>query len=181
MPGPAPPSRTAALSRSPPLVLLIGEETKDHPRIDDLVDRGSLVVLAPSLEIARLWLPQALGLRSERDLPRVILRVDHLEIDLTERRVRWFGTPLDLTDHEFQLLVVLAENPGRACTFSDLYKRVWGAAFYGDIEAIHAAVKRLRRKLRADGVRLTIESVRGVGFRLASPSGRLRRFLRTKR
>lgn len=177
---PPPHSRTVALSRSPPLVLLVGEEAKDHGRIDDLIDRGCLVVLAPSLEIARVWLPQALGLGSERDLPRVILRVDHLEIDLTERRVRWFGTPVALTDHEFQLLVVLAEDPGRARTFNDLCRRVWGATFYGDIEVVHAAVKRLRKKLRATGITLRIESVRGVGFRLSGPSGRLRRFLRTK-
>jgi two-component system response regulator MtrA len=164
----------------PPLVVLIGEMTKDRHRIEDLLNVGSVVVLACDADAVRLWLPQALGLQEGLGLPRVVLRVDHLEIDLTERHVRWKGSLIHVTDLEFELLVTLARDPGRVISRKSLVETVWGMTFYGDVANLHSAVKRLRRKLRSLGVDLRIESVRGVGFRIGRRSGRLRRNVRVR-
>lgn len=137
------------------------------------------MVLAPDIDAVRSWFPGAVSLREE-PLPHVILRVNHLELDLTARGVRWGDRRLDLTAHEFDLLAALAEDPGRVWTFGDLVTRVWGSTFYGDLAAVHSAVKRLRKKLRQSGLEVGIESVRGIGFRLAATSSRLKRFIRRR-
>jgi two-component system response regulator MtrA len=170
----------SASKQLPPLVLLVGEAARDHHRIDQLLDVGSVIVIAPSAETADAWLRRGLLERKTHEPPHVVIRVNNLEIDLTERRARWTDQSLALSDHELTMLATLAEDPGRACSFGELLAKVWGQEFYGDPDVVHAAVKRLRRKLARAGADLTIQSVRGVGFRLAAKS-RLRRFVRPRR
>jgi len=49
-----------------------------------------------------------------------------------------------------------------------LFAAVWGAAYLGDNSILHSAVKRLRRKLRDVGNDLSIDTVRGIGYRLVT-------------
>lgn len=170
----------SASKQLPPLVILVGEAARDHQRIDQLLDAGSVIVVAPSAETVDAWLRRGLLDRKQHEPPHVVISVNRLEIDLTERRARWTDQPLDLSEHELNMLATLAEDPGRACSFSELLAKVWGQDFYGDPDVVHAAVKRLRKKLARVGADLTIQSVRGVGFRLGGKS-RLRRLVRTRR
>ena len=89
------------------------------------------------------------------------LLIDPLRLD-----VRWNGIPLGLTRLERAVLAHLAEAPLRAWSHEHLYHAAWGDAWLGDTSALHATVKRLRRKLRDAGVSIFLESIRGVGFRL---------------
>ncbi|BCB80196.1 hypothetical protein Pflav_066060 [Phytohabitans flavus] len=45
---------------------------------------------------------------------------------------------------------------------------MWGGAYLGDTSILHSAIKRLRRKLRAAPEGPSVETVRGVGYRLAA-------------
>ena len=89
------------------------------------------------------------------------LLVDPLRLDVT-----WNGIPLRLTRLERAVLASLAEPPIRAWSYERLYRAAWGDTWLGDTSALHATVKRLRRKLRDAGVTVFLESIRGVGFRL---------------
>jgi len=89
------------------------------------------------------------------------LFIDPLRLDVT-----WNGIPLRLTRLERAVLAHLAEAPLRAWSYEHLYHAAWGDTWLGDTSALHATVKRLRRKLRAAGVTIFLESIRGVGFRL---------------
>ena len=89
------------------------------------------------------------------------LLVDRLRLD-----VSWNGIPLRLTRLERAVLAHLAEAPLRAWSHEHLYHAAWGDTWLGDASALHATVKRLRRKLRDAGVSIFLESIRGVGFRL---------------
>lgn len=89
-----------------------------------------------------------------------------LFIDPLRQDVTWNGIPLQLTRLERAVLAHLAEAPLRAWSHEHLYRAAWGDAWFGDASALHATVKRLRRKLRSAGVTIFLESVRGVGFRL---------------
>jgi DNA-binding response OmpR family regulator len=138
-----------------------------------------VIVIARSAATVDAWLPRELLARVEHKPPHVVITVNKLEVDLTERRAWWSDQPLDLTEHELNMLATLAEDPDRAWTFEELVAKVWGVDFYGDPDMVHAAVKRLRKKLAKAGADLTIQSVRGVGFRLADKS-RLWRMLSRK-
>lgn len=89
------------------------------------------------------------------------LLIDPLSLDVT-----WHGVSLRLTKLERAVLICLAEPPVRAWSYEHLHHAVWGGVWLGDTSALHATVKRLRRKLRGAGVTVFLESIRGVGFRL---------------
>ncbi len=129
-------------------------------------------MIAPSRDAVRAWLPGALLGAERAELPHVVVRVSHLEVDLTEQRVKWLGKPMSVSTHELQLLASLGGEPGPVWTFEDLMQSVWGTSCYGDWSAIYSAVKRLRKKLTQTGASLSIESARGVGFRLVTESRR---------
>jgi DNA-binding winged helix-turn-helix (wHTH) protein len=52
-------------------------------------------------------------------------------------------------------------------TYETLFAAVWGGTYLGDNSILHSAVKRLRRKLREVG--LSVETVRGIGYRFVAP------------
>jgi two-component system response regulator RegX3 len=70
-----------------------------------------------------------------------------------------------LTLKEFELLAVLAEDPGRVVTRQELFSRVWDPVWIGSGKSLDVHVATLRRKL---GTADLIETVRGVGYRLAA-------------
>ncbi len=94
-------------------------------------------------------------------------RVDGLEVDRRARRASLDGRELPLTPREFDLLALLASEPGAAFSRSLIFERVWETRWYGSPKTIDVHVAALRRKLGDPG---WIETVRGVGFRLRGPS-----------
>ncbi|HSO29200.1 MAG TPA: response regulator transcription factor [Candidatus Sulfomarinibacteraceae bacterium] len=90
-----------------------------------------------------------------------------LELDAARRSVRVDGVPVELTALEFDLLAVLARDPGVVVGRQALLDRVWGAEYVADDHLIDVHVANLRRKLGDDpGRPRFVETVRGVGYRL---------------
>ncbi len=90
-----------------------------------------------------------------------------LEIDEARRAVRVDGAAVDLTTLEFDLLAVLARDPGVVVRRQALLDRVWGIDFVADDHLVDVHVGNLRRKLGDDPARPRfVETVRGVGYRL---------------
>jgi DNA-binding response OmpR family regulator len=96
-----------------------------------------------------------------------LLILHDLEIDLAGHQVRRAGQPLELTPTEFNLLVALAEQPGRVFTRLQLLEASQGEAYEGYERTIDAHIKNLRRKLgddaRAPRLVLTVYG-RGYAF-----------------
>ena len=101
------------------------------------------------------------------DGPNGVVTVGDLVVDVAGHLVTWRGRPLPLTRLERELLGRLATPPVGVWTYQRLFDAVWGKAYLGDTSILHSAVKRLRCKLRATGDELGLETVRGVGYRLA--------------
>jgi two-component system catabolic regulation response regulator CreB len=88
-------------------------------------------------------------------------------VDVERHRAGYAGRILELTRIEFELLRVLCETPGRVRTRTQLVERVWGNAYALTERTVDSHFKGLRRKLEEAGApATTIETVRGVGFRL---------------
>jgi DNA-binding response OmpR family regulator len=96
-----------------------------------------------------------------------VVKLGELVVDADGHLVTWRGQPLSLTRLERELLACLATPPVAVWTYQRLFDAVWGKAYLGDTSILHSAVKRLRGKLRAVGGGLGVETVRGVGYRLA--------------
>jgi DNA-binding response OmpR family regulator len=89
-----------------------------------------------------------------------------LRIDVARRLVELAGKPVQLTYVEFELLRVLAANPGRVYTRQTLLEAVWGGSDYREPRTIDVHVRHLREKLEDDPREPElILTVRGVGYR----------------
>ncbi len=89
-----------------------------------------------------------------------------LRIDRRGRRVHLDGAEVELTPKEFDLLVFLAEEPGAVFTREQIMEAVWDENWFGPTKTLDVHVGVLRRKL---GDAASLETVRGVGFRLVLP------------
>ena len=90
-----------------------------------------------------------------------------LTVDYAQRRVTVAGTPVELTDIEYRMLVELSVNAGRALTHVHLLQRVWGPDKGEDSGPVRNIVKRLRRKLGEDASNPAfIFAVPRVGYRM---------------
>jgi len=95
-----------------------------------------------------------------------VLAFGDLEIDGPRREVRNRGEPVRLTRKEFDLLYVLASQPGTTFTRSQLLEEVWDFAWDGDTATVTVHVRRLRQKIEADPSNPThLVTVWGVGYR----------------
>ena len=101
----------------------------------------------------------------ERSAPRRA-RIGALELDVRGRRARLEGRELELTPKEFDLLTLLARDPGAVVSRSEILQEVWQTTWYGSAKTIDVHVAGLRKKL---GDPTWIETVRGVGLRLHVP------------
>ena len=90
---------------------------------------------------------------------------ERVVIDRVKHEVLIDGQSVDLTAKEFDLLAVLAEEPGRAVPRQELFSRVWDPVWVGTGKTLDVHVASLRKKL---GDPALIETVRGVGYRLAT-------------
>jgi len=90
-----------------------------------------------------------------------------LTIDVRTHRVTLDGRELTLTPKEFDLLALLAEEPGTLFTRTTILERVWDPHWYGPTKTLDVHVASVRKKL---GDPRWIETVRGVGFRLVDPA-----------
>jgi two-component system response regulator RegX3 len=90
-----------------------------------------------------------------------------LTVDRRARRVLIRGTEVDLSPKEFDLLALLAEDPGAVVTRQTILEEVWDPHWYGPTKTVDVHVASLRRKL---GNPEWIETVRRVGLRLGAPT-----------
>ena len=91
-----------------------------------------------------------------------------MSIDRRAQRLFVDREEVALTATEFELLSVLAEDPGAVYRRTDLLERVWSTSLYVTPKTVDAHIAAVRRKL---GHPDWIEAVRGVGFRLEIPRG----------
>jgi two-component system alkaline phosphatase synthesis response regulator PhoP len=94
------------------------------------------------------------------------IRAGGLQIDLLGHRVTRDGQEIHLTRTEFNLLVILAQNPGQIFTRAQLVDRLHGVRYDGFDRSVDAHVKNLRRKLEPDPAEPRyVLTVFGIGYR----------------
>ncbi len=89
-----------------------------------------------------------------------------LTIDPVSREVRLSSRNLDLRAQEFDLLLTLAESPGRVFSREQLLQLAWGFDYYGQTRTVDVHIAHLRKKLEGGNVK--IETVTGVGYKFVS-------------
>ena len=100
--------------------------------------------------------------------PQNAITVANLSVDKARREARIDDQIFTLRTKEFDLLTAFVENSGIALTREQLLESVWGYDYAGETRTVDVHVQHLRSKLTA--ARVSIETLRGVGYKLVDAS-----------
>lgn len=102
-----------------------------------------------------------------------ILRIGDLTISTEDYSVKKNGRNLELTAKEFEIVKLLALNPGKVYTKEQLYRQVWQEVYLGDENAVNVHISRLRNKIE-DNPRNPryVVTVWGIGYKLGDGYGK---------
>jgi DNA-binding response OmpR family regulator len=183
------PDLTSSATEPFPLLIAVAASLEERVRLAELVDDVAPLLLVSSLdELRKLITPaqpsppvppehpeppepesiadppprQVPNRRTERDGPEA----DVLTIDSARSVAKWRDREIPLTDLEHDLLTWLMTEPLRVWTYEALHQAVWRNRHLRGTADVHSLVKRVRRKLDELGTTVTIDAVRGTGFRL---------------
>lgn len=96
--------------------------------------------------------------------------VGPLMVDPAARRVEVCGAEVRLTAHEFEVIALLATNPGRVFTKQELLREIWGRRGGGAVRTLDSHASRARCKLREAGAEGFIVNCHKVGYSLCEGS-----------
>lgn len=110
----------------------------------------------------------ALGRRKPLRTEPTQLESGSLLLDLLKRQVLRDGVPVAVQPREFRILEELMREDGKVVTRTMLLERVWNYHFDPQTNIVDSHISRLRSKLNEGGKRDLIETIRGVGYRMAN-------------
>jgi DNA-binding response OmpR family regulator len=155
-----------ARGRWAPVLLLTA-----HDGVDDRVtglDAGADDYLAKPFSFAELAARlRALTRRGAAPRPSVLSAGD-LKLDPATHRVARGDVDIELSPKEFALLELFLRHPDEVLTRTSILEHAWDFAYDGTSNVVDVYVRYLREKIDRPFDRATIETVRGVGYRLRS-------------
>ena len=147
-------------------VIILSARASERQRIQGLqlgADDYVVKPYSPGEVVARV---HAVLRRAAGDRGAGRLVYDDLEIDPVRREVVVDGQALHTTRKEFELLHLLASNPGRVFTRGQLLETVWGYVWTGASDTVTVHIRRLRSKIERDASDpRRLITVHGVGYR----------------
>jgi two-component system OmpR family response regulator len=150
-------------------VLLLTARDGVNDRVTGL-DAGADDYLAKPFSFAELYARlRALTRRRARERPPV-LEVSDLSLDPATHRVLRGGEEIELSAKEFALLELFMRHPDEVLSRTVILEHVWDFAYDGTSNVVDVYVRYVREKVDRPFDRATIETVRGVGYRLRSDS-----------
>ena len=158
--------RMRAAGRWAPVLMLTARDGVPD-RVAGL-DAGADDYLSKPFALAELHARlRALVRRDPGERP-VVLTVGDLTLDPVTREVRRGGTVVELSPKEHALLEQLMRHPGQALSRTHLLEHVWDTAYDGDSNVVDVYVRYLRNKVDRPFGLDTLQTVRGVGYRLVA-------------
>jgi len=89
-----------------------------------------------------------------------------LEIGLETKTVKKYGIPIEMSLKEFELLKLLAENPGKVYSRDVLLEKIWSYEYIGETRTVDVHIRHIRKKIEQDDSNtMFIKTVRGFGYK----------------
>jgi DNA-binding response OmpR family regulator len=142
-------------------VIFITAKNSVNDRVKGLKMGAEDYIVKP-FEIVELLARVEVILRRYNKLNTVI-NVGDLSIDTVAMSVTKAGVHMNLTNKEYELLLLFAQNPGVALYKETIYEHIWGGEYPCDSRTVALHVQRMRKKLGLEGHLKTISK---VGYRL---------------
>jgi len=147
-----------------PVLLLTARDSIDD-RVHGL-DSGADDYLTKPFAFAELSARIRALVRRDNAMPKPVLSVGNLELDVQAIRASLGGRIVPLSTKEFSLLRMLASRNGAVATRSEILQEVWGTTRHIDPTIVDQYVRYLRRKLQPLNSGVEIVTVRGSGYSL---------------
>lgn len=156
--------RARDATRAIPVIMLtaLGDE---FDKVRGL-DAGADDYVAKPFGIMELLARIRARLRRSGDIAPLLSRMGPLRLDRERHEVRVNGLPVALARKEYELLKLFMDHPRTAFGREQLLERVWGYDYAGETRTVDVHVRTLRQKL--GDAAACVETVRGVGYRLAA-------------
>lgn len=98
------------------------------------------------------------------------IKIGNILIDIEKHEVLVEGEKQEFTPKEFDLLKLLASNPGKVFSREFLLENIWGYDYLGDTRTVDVHIRHLRQKIERDSDKpVYIETVRGIGYKFNRP------------
>lgn len=132
--------------------------------------------------IAKPFSPRELVLRVHNILRRLhrggeteLISLGNLKMNHSSHEVQIGEEMLDLTVKSFELLWILASNPERVFSKTDLYEKIWKEDYVDDTNTLNVHIHALRQELAkySSDQTPTIKTVWGLGYKIEKPRGQI--------
>lgn len=150
---------------TPVLILTARGDVKD--RIAGL-DRGADDYLAKPFAMEELLARVDVLTRRKTGDASPLLRVGDLVLNQTTQDVARGGKKIHLSHREFEVLSFLMQHAGKPQTRTEICERVWKSALDNETNAVDVYIQRIRTKVDGDSTSRLIQTVRGIGYVIAS-------------
>ena len=106
--------------------------------------------------------------RRQDNLNNYIIKFKDITINKSSRVVKRDGNEINLTNKEYELLMILIENKDKVVTREELLEKIWGYGYEPETNVIDVYIRYLRAKLNNENKEEYIQTVRSVGYIMRS-------------
>ncbi|SEF69976.1 DNA-binding response regulator, OmpR family, contains REC and winged-helix (wHTH) domain [Nonomuraea solani] len=148
-------------------LIVVTARTEEREVLRGLRSGADDYLVKPFRTVELMARMEAVMRRGTRPLPHRddVVSVGDVRIDLESRQVTVAGEPVTLTRREFDLLALLAREPGVVRGREEILDEVWGDPLLSASRSLDVHVANLRSKTGRPGL---VETLRGTGYRLGS-------------
>ncbi len=154
-----------------PVLILTAVSSKNSTI--ELLNLGADDYLPKPFDLGELLARARALIRRGKGIRQTVLRLGLLRLNSAEQTVFSGDAPVDLSPTEYRILEYLMHRPRVIVSKEELLEHLYDFTWQHHSNVIEAHVSNLRRKLRCAAEPLTLETLRGRGYRLASPEAPL--------
>lgn len=148
-----------------PVIVLSAKDELDT-KVDLLMSGASDYMTKP-FELKELEARVLVQLKNAAGKNEVFLEYRDLRIDREGKKVILCGKPLSLTAQEYRILELLLKHPQKVFTKNEIYEYAWEEYYMGEDKTINVHISNIRQKMKKITQEEYIETVWGMGFKLA--------------
>lgn len=151
-------------------IIMLTARTQENDKVAGLLGGADDYVtkpFSPTELMARVdAVYRRVALVKGRTKPLSVLRSGEFVLDLRSRTLCCGGSPIELTQIEFQLMEFFLQNQGDALSRAEILRQVWGSEYYGEDKIVDVNIRRLRMKIEQDpSSPQHLLTVRGIGYK----------------
>lgn len=150
-----------------PVIVLSAKDELDTKV--DLLTFGANDYMTKPFELKELEARALVQLRDNKiEHDSGIIEFNQLKYDIQKKQVNINGENIQLTVHELKIMELLLRHPGQVFSKNEIYEYAWNDYYIGEDKTINVHISNIRQKIKKITDTEYIETVWGLGFKLAS-------------